>query len=134
MTKVLQKPMQIMENIVNGNITNYEKYMMYSAHDNHIAVLWLFLNASNFNWYTIPFASQIYFELRLTSRGEYKLYIHSNGIYLTFGGIDDSFSSTKAYLESLTYRNKGFNNQSFMNLQCSKKFSIISYYLDKNKN
>ena len=57
MTKVLQEPISIMDGIVNGTLKEHPEYMMYSAHDNHIAVLWMYLNASNFYWYTIPFAS-----------------------------------------------------------------------------
>ena len=39
------------------------KYLLYSGHDSTMAPLWDFLNATNFHWSFIPFASSLHIEL-----------------------------------------------------------------------
>ena len=86
MTRLFAEPINIMSEIVdtisyatrqNQDIVTQEliseviknlktpKYLLYSGHDSTMAPVWDFLNATNFHWDTIPFASSLHIELLL---------------------------------------------------------------------
>ena len=90
MSKLLSKPVTIMKNILKDKstverLTKSPKFFMYSAHDNTISVLWEYLNAKNFDWYYIPFASYVQIKVYIDFEDQLRAFAYANGVKLDFG-------------------------------------------------
>jgi hypothetical protein len=64
----MRYPVKVMSDRVNAILNGTEqkhdlRYVMYSAHDTQVANLLEYLNLTDFDYYYIPYASNIYFEL-----------------------------------------------------------------------
>jgi hypothetical protein len=61
---MLEQPIRIMDSLAQGHQNqSYPKYMMYSSHDTQVGIVWEWLNFTNFNFDTIPYASFLHMEL-----------------------------------------------------------------------
>jgi len=58
-------PINLMDGLSQKKVKldQYPKYMMYSSHDTQIGIVWEWLNFTNYNFDTIPYASFLQMEL-----------------------------------------------------------------------
>jgi len=107
------------------------KYMIYSAHDDQIDNMMVWLNATNIDFYTILFASQVQFELTydvdciasLSTEMCFSVKIIFNGHELAFNGNQQtqlSYPEFKAYMAGIWYSGKDSTD---LNLACNQTYT-----------
>ena len=135
------------------------KYLLYSGHDSTMAPVWDFLNASNFKWSYIPFASSLHIELLLdqqclldsTASVEkcFKMKINSNGVDFSFiknenWELKETFDQQKSvdqfsylqmikFFNNISYKQQGYADGNSLQQMCAEDFSLIKYKLNQNR-
>lgn len=106
------------------------KYMIYSAHDDQIDNIMVWLNATNVDFYTVLFSSQVQFELTYDDdcvTGEptencFSVTTIFNGQKLDFDGCESgcSYPAFKAYMTNIWYKGKDSDN---LNTACDQNYT-----------
>jgi len=105
------------------------KFLIYSAHDDQVDNIMVWMNATNFDFYTIPFASQVKFEMSydfecvMLEKHEscFKVHTYYNGNSLAFAGCEEGceYPEFKAFMEGIWY--SGYSSTD-LNEACNQSY------------